>query len=78
MDGHGASINARRGLMTMSHLGAILDKRILTASRSLRFMRFRFTAFPSARGSVKPMRGPSTRSWGSKKAVNSEPETRVP
>jgi hypothetical protein len=54
----GAAIAGRRGLITISHSGAISIRRVLKASRSLRFTRLRNTAFPNARGTVNPSRGP--------------------
>src|SRR5579862_4672894 len=48
----------RRGLMTISHSGANSWSRTLSISRIRLFIRFRMTAFPKARGRVKPKRGP--------------------
>ena len=54
-----ASSAARRGLITMSHSGENSCKRKRRTSRNRRFIRFLVTAFPNARGMVKPRRGPS-------------------
>jgi two-component system, chemotaxis family, response regulator Rcp1 len=50
----------RRGLITISHSGATSASRTLSASRILRFTRFRSTAFPNALGTVNPSRGPQS------------------
>src|SRR5580692_5074551 len=56
----GVAFNAaRRGLITISHCGAISWKRIRSTSRIRLFTRFRSTAFPKARGTVNPSLGPS-------------------
>src|SRR5579883_3367827 len=57
ISGRGASEALRRGLITIDHLGFSPSRHDLTASRKRRLMRFRTTAFPMARGTVKPMRG---------------------
>jgi hypothetical protein len=46
-------------LKTMDHCGFSPSRSRRTASRTRRLMRFRATALPSARGVVKPIRGPS-------------------
>ena len=48
----------RRGLNTMDHSEFRESSSSRTASRMRRRIRFRTTALPSARGVVKPMRGP--------------------
>ena len=57
--GIGASNALRRGLMTMDHCGFNRSRWNRTASRTRRRMRLRTTALPSARGTVKPIWGPS-------------------
>ena len=81
----GAAIAGRRGLITISHSGATSGNRTRSASRSRRFTRFRNTAFPKARGTVKPSRGPSLDTPGSglrstrrQKAAKYRPVNRVP
>jgi len=56
----GASAAARRGLRTISSAGSMRSRRTRSCSRMRRRIRFRMTAFPTARGIVKPIRGP----WG--------------
>jgi hypothetical protein len=46
-------------LITMSQSGWMSRIRTRIASRNRRFTRFRMTAFPKARGTVKPSLGPS-------------------
>jgi len=58
---NGASAAARRGFRTMSNAGSICFNRTRSCSRIRRRIRLRITAFPTARGIVKPMRGPSSR-----------------
>jgi len=48
----------RRGLNTIDHSEFRESSSSRTASRMRRRIRFRTTAFPSARGVVKPIRGP--------------------
>ena len=69
---------ARRGLNTISHSGANSSTRTRSISRNRLFTRFRTTAFPSARGKVKPNRGPAF--WGilRQKAVKYWPAIRFP
>lgn len=75
------SIESRglRGLNTMSHTGGRPARFSRTASRIRRFMRLRTTAFPIARGTVKPTRGPSSRdSCRRQNAANKGQECRKP
>jgi hypothetical protein len=67
-------------LMTMSHSGATSGNRIRRASRIRRFTRFRRTAFPKARGTVNPNRGPWSRSRCTRrqKAAKHRPVNRFP
>ena len=53
----------RRGLNTMDHCGFRFGSSRRTASRTRRRTRLRTTAFPSARGVVKPIRGCSAPGW---------------
>jgi hypothetical protein len=81
--GKGALRAFNRGLMTMDHCGFSRSNVKRTASRNRRLMRLRMTAGPSARGTVRPMRGPeqvSRRSNPSRKqkAVNKGLDTREP
>jgi hypothetical protein len=80
--GKGASRAFRRGLMTMEHCGFSRSRPERTASRKRRLRRFRTTADPSARGTVKPIRGPGRLSGPSssrtQKAANRGLENRVP
>ena len=81
--GKGAWSDFNRGLMTMNHCGFSRSRVQRTASRNRRLMRFRTTAGPSARGTVRPMRGPGTIPLLSspsrkQKAVNKGPENREP
>ena len=73
-----ASSALRRGLMTMDHWGFNRSRDRRTASRTRRLMRLRTTAFPSARGVVKPICGPSGSVSRTQKAANRDPEIRVP
>jgi hypothetical protein len=52
----------RRGLNTIDHSEFRESSSSRTASRMRRRIRFRTTALPSARGVVKPTRGPGPRS----------------
>src|SRR5690348_6585240 len=52
----GASSTLRRGLKTIAQPAAAASNWRRTASRIRRFKRFRSTALPSARGTVKPKR----------------------
>lgn len=74
----GASYNALRGLITMSHCGAIEGSFVRIASRILRFMKFLRTARPNARGVVNPTRGPAGSWLARRKAVKRGPEYREP
>jgi hypothetical protein len=76
----GAAIAGRRGLITISHSGATSDSRTRSASRILRFTRFRSTAFPKARGTVNPSRGPSSDSRCTRRqnAAKHRPVNRFP
>ena len=56
---NGAAAAARLGLNTTSHRRSSLSISWRTASRRRRLIRFRMTALPSARGVVRPIRGPS-------------------
>jgi len=81
--GRGALRAFNRGLMTMDHCGFSRSRVKRTASRNRRLMRFRATAEPSARGTVRPMRGPEYIPPPSglsrkQKAVNKGPENREP
>jgi len=64
----------------MSHSGATSARRIRSASRILRFTRFRRTAFPNARGTVNPRRGPpsASRSTRRQNAAKNRPVNRFP
>jgi hypothetical protein len=78
---NGAPAALRRGLMTMSHLGPAAESAKRTASRTRRRMRLRTTAFPIARGTVKPTRGPGGRSgsvFSRQNAANRGPVNREP
>jgi len=77
---NGATIAGRRGLITMSHSGATSDNRTRSASRILRFTRFRNTAFPKARGTVNPSLGPllGSRSTRRQNAAKHRPVNRFP
>jgi len=74
----GASSAARRGLITISHCApnSLLWSR--NASRILRLIRFRTTAFPNARGTVVPIRGPEESFRLRQKAANIGQVTRIP
>ena len=81
--GSGALRAFNRGLMTMDHCGFSRSRVKRTASRNRRLMRFRATAEPSARGTVRPMRGPEYIPPPSglsrkQKAVNKGPDNREP
>jgi hypothetical protein len=70
-------------LMTMDHCGFSRSRVKRTASRNRRLMRLRTTAEPSARGTVRPMRGPEhtprlSSPSRTQKAVNRGPENREP
>jgi hypothetical protein len=57
----GVAVKAkRRGLITISHCDPISCRRTRSTSRILLFTRFRFTAFPKTRGTVKPSLGPTS------------------
>jgi hypothetical protein len=64
----------------MSHSRAISGKRTRNNSRIRRLARFRFTAFPKARGTVKPSLGPSPgdRSTRRQNAEKYRPVKRMP
>jgi hypothetical protein len=64
--------------MTMSQRGSTRCNSTRRASRNLRLIRFLRTARPSARGSVKPILGPSASSLASRKEVKRGPEKREP
>jgi hypothetical protein len=66
--------------MTMSHRQPISGSRNRSNSRIRRLARFRLTAFPNARGTVKPSRGPSSgaRSSWRQKAEKYRPVNRIP
>ncbi len=66
--------------MTMSHSGATSGNRIRSASRIRRFARFRNTAFPNARGTVNPNRGPwpDSRCTRRQNAAKHRPVNRFP
>ena len=73
MASNGAAAALRRGLMTISQRGPAAARARRTASRTRRRMRLRTTAFPIARGTVKPIRGPGGRSgsvFSRQKAAN--------
>jgi hypothetical protein len=79
--GKGAFSAARRGLSTMSHFAARPARWRRKASRSLRLIRLRTTAPPTARGTVSPNRGPPSGTGSGRarqKAANSGLETRKP
>jgi hypothetical protein len=67
-------------LITIFHSGATSDSRTRSASRILRFTRFRSTAFPNARGTVNPSLGPSLRSGCTRRqnATKYRPVNRFP
>src|SRR5215469_1998894 len=73
-----ASEAARRGLITISHSGANSKRRSRIISRSRLFRRFRTTALPSARGVVKPKRGPVLDGTLRQNAVKYWPAIRFP
>ncbi len=64
----------------MSHWQPISGNRNRNNSRIRRLARFLFTAFPNARGTVKPNRGPSpgARSSWRQKAEKYRPVNRAP
>ncbi len=74
----GADITERRGLITMDHCGLNWWSLLRTASRTRRLMRLRTTALPSARGTVKPIRGPAASGSHIQKATKNCPENRLP
>jgi hypothetical protein len=67
-------------LITMSHCAATSCRRTRIASRSRLFARFRITAFPKARGTVKPSLGPSSSPRGMRRqnAAKYGPAIRLP
>jgi len=69
---------ARRRLMTISHSGANSWRRTRSISRIRLFIRFRTTAFPKARGRVKPKRGPGLSGTLRQNAVKYCPAIRFP
>jgi hypothetical protein len=81
MASKGAAAALGRGLITISHWGPAAERASRTASRTRRRMRLRTTAFPIARGTVKPIRGPGGRSgsvFSRQKAANRGPVNRRP
>ena len=70
ISGRGVSKALRRGLITIDHWGFSPSRHDLTASRKRRLMRFRTTALPMARGTVKPMCGQSCSRCRRQKAAN--------
>jgi hypothetical protein len=68
----------RRGLITMSHSGTNSWRRRRSISRKRLFTRFRTTAFPRARGRVKPKRGPWLSGTLRQNAVKYWPAIRFP
>lgn len=73
-----ASSTARRGLITMSHPPANSASSGRNASRTLRRIRFRTTALPTARGIVSPSRAWLLSSHRKQNAVKSGPGSRTP
>lgn len=76
--GKGQSMDERRGLITMDHGEPSWPSPRRTASRKRRLMRLRTTAGPSARGTVKPMRGPAESGSSKQNAAKKGPATREP
>ena len=74
----GASSALRRGLMTMDHWGFSRSRQRRIASRTRRRIRLRMTALPTARGRVKPIRGPSASGSRRQNAAKRGPEKRLP
>ncbi len=74
----GASSATRRGLKTIQQLAGkrCCSRRMI--SRSRRRIRFRWTDLPTARGKVKPKRGPSAGSRSRQNAANKPVERRHP
>ena len=75
---NGTFSDLRRGLMTIDHCGFSQSRCWRTASRMRRRMRLRTTAFPIARGRVKPIRGVSLSATRRQKAAKSGPGCRTP
>ncbi len=68
----------RRGLITISHSGTKSLRRRRNISRKRLFTRFLTTAFPRARGRVKPKRGPWLSGTLRQNAVKYWPAIRFP
>jgi len=75
---NGAVSKILRGLKTTDHLASSPASCSRTHSRSRRLMRFRYTALPTARGTVKPTRGRSCSASARQNAVKQRPVIRKP
>jgi hypothetical protein len=78
---NGASTTVLRGFRTTSHRPPTAASSARQASRIRRLMRFRRTAFPTARGTVKPTRAPVGRPGSAvsrQNAVNKRVLNRIP